>query len=306
MAPRDEHPMSIGALAKATGVPADTLRTWERRYGFPAPERTDSGHRRYSLQTLERLRMVLQAIKAGHRASTALAADEATLLRWLAADGGKSITPHAQGAGQTDETVAQTVERWLGHVMRYEGRALMRELRVSFNAMGGIAFLDRLLAPFLETVGERWAQGVLGVAQEHLASERVEEFLAQSWRPLSDAATGAVRVCAAPPGEQHVLGLHMAALVLALHDTRVVFLGANVPIEELVHAAEHNAAEAVLLSAATGLDPLQLTRDLELLRVRLPSSTQVVAGGGGVSEVPAGVIRVENLAALAAWVRSAA
>ena len=50
--------LSIGALARATGVPAETLRTWERRYGFPEPERTSTGHRRYTLETLERVRMV--------------------------------------------------------------------------------------------------------------------------------------------------------------------------------------------------------------------------------------------------------
>src|SRR5687768_4224959 len=54
--------LSIGALSRATGVPADTLRTWERRYGFPAAERTESGHRRYSLLTLERLRLMVRAL----------------------------------------------------------------------------------------------------------------------------------------------------------------------------------------------------------------------------------------------------
>lgn len=301
-----EHLMSIGALAKATGVPADTLRTWERRYGFPEAERTDSGHRRYSLHTLERLRRVLKLIAQGHRPSAALGADDATLLQWLAADGGSTSLANAtEIALPSTEDEDETVERWLGHVERYEGRALSRELRVSSGERGTVAFLDRLLSPFLQRVGERWAEGSLSVAHEHFASERVQELLAQSWRPLSDAATGAMRVCATPPGEQHVLGLHMAALVLAQHNSRVVFLGANVPVADIVRATEHHTAEAALLSAAEGSDDAKLHDDLRELRHALPAGVTLVARGRGVLTVPLGVTRLRSFEELASWVRSA-
>ena len=50
--PAEPVELSIGTLSSATGVPVDTLRTWERRYGFPAPvTRTGGSHRRYSVDT---------------------------------------------------------------------------------------------------------------------------------------------------------------------------------------------------------------------------------------------------------------
>jgi methanogenic corrinoid protein MtbC1 len=289
-----ERLMSIGALSRATGVPADTLRTWERRYGFPAPERTDSGHRRYSLSTLERLRLVVRVLELGHRPSSALGADEATLASWLSAS-----PPSAAGAlprgSETGPREREIIDTWLTHVQHFEGRAFDRELRVAAAEYGGIVWLDRLVAPFLQELGERWARGEIGVRHEHFASERLRDQLTARWRPLSDAATGAVVVLATPPGEHHVLGLHMAAEALALNNLRLVFLGADAPIAEIARAAAQHEAEAVVLSAAQGTDPTALAESLNELRATLPKGVRLVAGGRGFSAAPQGVHLSQNL-----------
>jgi hypothetical protein len=78
--------LSIGALSRATGIPVETLRTWESRYGFPAPERRPSGHRLYSLSIVPRLRRVAEALARGHRAGQVVPASDADLRRLLAAE----------------------------------------------------------------------------------------------------------------------------------------------------------------------------------------------------------------------------
>jgi DNA-binding transcriptional MerR regulator len=52
--------LSIGDVVAATGVGEATLRAWERRFGFPAPRREPSGHRRYSRDEVERIRAVVR------------------------------------------------------------------------------------------------------------------------------------------------------------------------------------------------------------------------------------------------------
>jgi DNA-binding transcriptional MerR regulator/methylmalonyl-CoA mutase cobalamin-binding subunit len=290
--------MSIGALSRATGVPADTLRTWERRYGFPAPERTGSGHRRYSLRTLARLRLVVQALELGHRPSTVLATDEATLAQMVAA-----TNPVQEPATRVEDSgdVARLVQRLLEHVERFDGRAFERDLGAAGAGLGGLSLLEQVVAPFLRELGERWASGELGVRHEHFASERLREFLSRQWRPLSDAATGPTLVCATPPGELHVLGLHMAALALALHNARLVFLGADAPTPEIARAVGHHAAAAVILSAAEGVDRTRLTREIGALRAGLPESVPIVAGGQGFQPPVAGTVAVASLSELVRW-----
>jgi methylmalonyl-CoA mutase cobalamin-binding subunit len=296
----EAYGMSIGALSQATGVPADTLRTWERRYGFPTPDRTETGHRRYSMKTLDRLRHVVRLLELGHRPSTALTANDAILHELLAT----AVAPSAsakQSAEPEGTDSSAVLESWFGMTERYDGRALARDMDARWAALGGMVFLEQLVAPFLYGLGERWADGRLGPRHEHFASARVSEFLAARWRPLSDAATGPLVVCATTAGERHALGLTMAALVMALHNTRVVFLGVDLPAEEIASTATHHRAAAVLLSAAAGTDRAQLDREVAALNLALPASMPIVGGGAGFAPAPPGSLSVDSLGALAAW-----
>lgn len=301
--PTPPNLLSIGALSRATGVPADTLRTWERRYGFPAPERTESGHRRYSLPTLERLRLVVRALERGHRPGAVLTAAPEHLLSLLDLVSATAAEPPA-----ALPALPAAIEAWLGHVERYEGRALDRELRTAYAELGGHAFLEERVGPFIVAIGERWAAGALSVAHEHFASERIRELLAELWRPLSDAATGPAIVCAAPPDEQHVLGLHMVALTVALANGRVVFLGANTPVREVAAAVEAHSAQAVIMSASASCRAPALRDHLGELRAVVPDSVPIVVGGAGVQDLfgeerEPGVSVMKRFSDLRAWLR---
>src|SRR5262249_58142579 len=77
--------LSIGALARATSIRVETLRTWERRYGYPVPERKPSGHRLYPVASVSRLRRIAQALASGHRPSEVVSASESALPALLGA-----------------------------------------------------------------------------------------------------------------------------------------------------------------------------------------------------------------------------
>ena len=76
--------LAIGALSRATGIPVETLRTWETRYGFPVPDRRPSGHRVYALSTIPRLKRIAEALARGHRARQVVSASDADLKLLLA------------------------------------------------------------------------------------------------------------------------------------------------------------------------------------------------------------------------------
>jgi methanogenic corrinoid protein MtbC1 len=293
--------LSIGALARATGIPVETLRTWERRYGVPKAERTDTGHRRYSMDTLQKLRLVRSAIQAGHRASLVLGASEVEL-RGLIESAPTDDPVIASGADdeiQQAASIAHCVEL----MRRFDGRALDRELSSGLAALGALRFMERRIAPLLLDVGERWCSGDLGVRHEHFASERIQHFLVRHRQPLSDAATGPVCVCATPAGEQHTLGLQMAAYTLALNNVRVVYLGANLPASELASAIEQHAARGALLSAARGTPREALHEHCQQLRDAVGSELTILVGGAGFEVVPPAAIGLQSLHSLNSWAR---
>jgi methanogenic corrinoid protein MtbC1 len=289
---------TIGALSRATGVPPDTLRTWERRYGFPKPERTETGHRRYSHATLERLRLIREALQLGHRAAAVIHAEPAELRGLLELGRGASASDEIRDAGPL-------IDRWVALVRRFDGRALERELGASLAALGVPAFLSTRAAPFIQALGDRWSDGLIGVRHEHFASERIGEFFLRQWRPLSDACGGPAVVCATPAGERHALGLQMAAFTLALNNLRVVYLGADLPAREIAAAVSQREAAAVVLSAALGVDGVRLADEVAELRGALGPNFPIVGGGRGFRSVEH-VLLMDNFQTLEAWAQKIA
>ena len=296
--------LSIGALSRATGVPVETLRTWERRYGFPAPiERLDSGHRRYPLACVERLRLVVRALAHGHKPSIVLPASPSALHDLMAlVDGGPPVRPREAPRRQG----GSFNERCLDCVKRLDGEGLVQELDRAWNDLGAMEFLSGSLGPFLRLLGEAWGRKDIEVGHEHFASEYVREFLSTHWRPMSDRSDGPAIVCATLSGEQHVLGLHMAAAALSLAGGRAIFLGANTRVEDVALAVRDRNARAVALSAAAGVNRKPLERAVKALLRTLPREVPVVVGGAGFEPPLAGVRHQSELADFAQWVRNLA
>src|SRR5215510_6703823 len=95
--------LSIGALARATSIRVETLRTWERRYGYPVPERKPSGHRVYPVASVSRLRRIAQALASGHRASHVVGASDADLRSILStAPPARERAPIAEGSATSE------------------------------------------------------------------------------------------------------------------------------------------------------------------------------------------------------------
>jgi len=288
--------LTIGAVSRATGIPVNTIRTWERRYGFPKPRRSEGGQRLYSPRVVPRLRLVAQALEEGHRPRqvVGLSFDE---LRQLV-----GRLPEAEER-RTDQP-ADEIEVWMQASRKLDGESLDRGFSTEYNRLGMQGFLRERASPFLNTVGLAWAAGDLDVAHEHFASERLRHFLTSRWRPLSDRARGPVIVCAALPGEQHDLGLHMVAATVSMHDLRVVFLGANTPLESIHTTANQSNAVAILVSVSPSSDPENALEQLTLLRDRINPGIELLVGGAGAPREIPGILKVPRLHQLADWAQA--
>lgn len=279
--------MSIGALSRATGVPVATLRSWERRYGFPVPLRLDSGHRRYALDDVERLRLVRRAIELGNRPSDVVAAPLATLTQLV------ELAPAAAPGARPSAYVS----RLLNMARALDEPALTRTLVHAIDELGLRRFLHECAVPFVRELGDAWAAGHLGVMHEHFATARLQHLLAE--RRLSYQGGDGVVVCAALPGELHDLGLLISALLLALAGLRVVYLGPNTPAVEIGGAALQSAALAVLIGSSRWADPDEVADGLAAVRRLLPPGVHVAAGGGPTAV--AGVVALDDFHAVERW-----
>jgi hypothetical protein len=208
---------TIGAVSRATGLSPDTLRVWQKRYGFPVPRRKPSGHRLYSEADVRRLRRISQAIARGHRPGHVVRMSEPGLQSLLVSSGRA-----ARGTGPQ-----APLRPLLSLVRSFDGGGLAAALLEDARALGPLEFVSRRVAPLVEEVGEAWARGAIGVHHEHFFSEKLEDVLRAVRQPFERGLSRPAVLLATLPGETHALGLQMAALVVAASGAAPVILGAT-------------------------------------------------------------------------------
>lgn len=317
--------LSIGALAKASGVPVETLRTWERRYDYPQPTRLPSGHRRYPANAIAILVRVRTLLAEGHRASdllhdaargvpVLLQAVEPELRLVTAPAVAPSPVTHGSvvdalrervGFTEASSLLASGLAEVLDGAFHLDATRVDRALAWQWQRRGGIGFLAEFCGPLLETIGQLWRAGVFDVHHEHFASERLRDFLGSRTLALT-AGTDVCVVAATMAGERHVLGLHMATAALAMAGVGAVFLGADLPARVVATAATQVDAKALILSVSQASRPEQVEPQLFELRAALdPHRALVVGGRGAFGLAPiAGVEVLHSLPDLMQWAES--
>jgi methanogenic corrinoid protein MtbC1 len=296
--------LSIGALARATGVAVETLRTWESRYGFPVPERKPSGHRVYPVSAVPRLRRIAQALSLGHRAGQVVGASEEALGRLLETSAGAAAAPVSSAAASLPP--AEDLPALLRLVKTFHGEGLTRLFLADWARMGPVEFLEARLAPLIRAVGEAWERKDLEIRHEHFLSERLGDLLRSLRLPLEERATGPLVLFATLPGEAHGLGLQMSALVLAAAGCRVLYLGTEVPIPQITALARDVAARAVGISVSSATRGTASATALRKLREALPRRILLVVGGDGAPASRPEAESVHSLRDLDTWGRRVA
>jgi methanogenic corrinoid protein MtbC1 len=268
--------LNIAALTQRTGVPSDTIRKWEQRYGVLHPKRTAGGQRRYSELDVARVEWLKERIHEGYRIGEA-----AALL----------------GAG---DLVARNVEELRNGIVEATTANDLEALGQFVDQALALSTLDesflQVLTPALVEVGERWASGAVSVAQEHLASSTVRAAL-QTLLSDQRADVRGTAVLACAPGERHEIGLLMLAVMLRSDGWQVAYLGADTPCADAVALADELNASALCFSAASKEHARAL--DQALAAAARPESLTVVVGGRGTknTDVRDLVARLRKLAA---------
>lgn len=264
---------SISDVERDTGVAKETLRVWERRYGFPQPARDDNGERIYAADQVQRLRLVKRLLDTGYRPGKVmqLAPEE---LSQLAAKTGSAPAPNAD-----DPELRLCLQLIKDHKMV----ALRQRMSQVQLELGLKRFVVELVAPLTTLVGEAWASGEIAVFEEHLYAEMLQSVM----RSAIYSASGQIGqeqarpriVLTTVPQERHGLGLLMAEALFVLEGAHCVSLGVQTPLGDIVEAARAQGADVVALSFSSSTTPRAAIDNINELQNRLGSEIQVWAGG---------------------------
>lgn len=300
------HPMRV--VIQRTGLSADLLRAWERRYGVVAPTRSEGGQRLYSDEDVERLTLLRRATVAG-RAISQVSALPLPDLEALVAEDEAELAAREAAGGARPHAAQPFLEAALRAVERLDVADLEAQLRRAAMQLGSAPAIDDVVTPLLREVGERWHRAQITPAHEHMASAAIRRVL--SWMAAAALVPhhAPLVVVATPVNQRHELGAKIVATTAATEGWRVLFLGADLPADAVAAAAAQAGASAVALSLIFPEHDPALVGDLAAMRRLLPAHVAVLAGGPAAvaNEAPlaeAGVRVLRSLGELRVLLRS--
>ncbi len=258
---------SVRAAALATGVSGDRLRTWERRYGVPAPARSSSGRRLYDDGDLAVIRRMAALVDSGLSAVSAAAAvqDEAA--------------PSTPAKPLERPASVPKVNALVDRAAAFDEESLFALLELAASSDGIETALEQLALPALVEAGRRWELGGMTVSGEHMLTEVIRSWLAAHYHTTETPPDSAPRVLVAcPEDERHDLGALALALLLRKLGIRVAYLGADVPTSALVDAARTSAFDALCLSV-TSIASLPVARLVLRALLAADVNTRLYVGG---------------------------
>jgi DNA-binding transcriptional MerR regulator len=230
-----ENNIPVGTVCAMFGLNPNTVRTWERRYQFPSPVRSASGHRSYTSNDIERIGRIVKLINAGTPPVEAI--------REVMA-GPADTAARAYRAANTFE------EQALEALRSHDHPHLTQIISRAVTQAGYRRFIEDLAFPVLGRLGAAWENTGEGVAAEHAFSLLMEGVILEQLRTIPSPNGAPVVTFACVPGELHRLPLlHLCNLAKEQSVTRPLVLAAGLPIEEILMASRAGDAKLLVLSA---------------------------------------------------------
>jgi DNA-binding transcriptional MerR regulator/methylmalonyl-CoA mutase cobalamin-binding subunit len=243
---------TIGTVSELTGVPAITLRAWERRYQLIRPVRKASGHRLYTRHQIDLINRITALTAKGIRIS--------------------QIRPEMLRPESGDDSDATGASPWSGHVEEMVSAIITFDearLETIYNDLLSLHPIElvtrQVLTPLLTELGRRWESGEGNVAEEHFFAFYLRNKLGARYHHRAPRGRGTRLLITSMPGDLHELGLLIFAL--AAHDSgyRVLNLGPSMPLDELPAVLAKSPCDAIVLSGSGATRPASIAEPLKAL-----------------------------------------
>jgi methanogenic corrinoid protein MtbC1 len=276
----DTPTYNLKVVLRETGIKADTIRAWERRYGLPEPERTAGRHRLYSQRDIEMIKWLMARQDEGLSISRAV-----NLWRSIEAEGRDPLQDEAyQAAPQTaapaleisvGAALDEIRQSWVDACLNFDEARADATLAHAFALYPVEVACTEILQKGISEIGQQWFFGKASVQQEHFASalaiRKIDTMISASPVPFQNEKV----VVACPPGEDHTVPALLITLFLRQRGWPVIYLGANVPISELNETIKHLKPSLLVMPA----QQLHTAASLSEVANKVESKVLVAFGG---------------------------
>jgi methanogenic corrinoid protein MtbC1 len=267
--------LGIQAVSQQSGLSQHLIRIWERRYGAVEPARTESNRRLYSEDDAHRLELLNRAVHAGHRIGDIARIPTEKLEQLVGGERRSRLISSRPSEGLESRYIRPALEA----IERFDAEALSNVFARAEVDLGQARALELIILPLMEHIGTMWQDGELRIAHEHMATAVVTHHVGSILDSFRFEPSAPVIVVATPLGQMHEAGALAVAVVAAVGGWRPIYLGRNLPAEEIAGVAHKTSAKAVALSLVYPADDPRLAAEIDRLGRLLPNDLSVLVGG---------------------------
>lgn len=268
---------SILIASRRSGLSSHVIRAWEKRYRVLAPSRCEKNRRLYCDEDIERLKILRELTQRGHRISQVAELCTETLRKKLEQD--QAAVEQKATCSAELNSAADYVKACCQAMTDYDADKFRCLLNKARNDLGYRATLRQVIIPIIQHVGEGWRGGHVRMAQEHLHSVIVREFLSCPIPGANVPPNAPEIIVTTPAGTSHELGALLVAATSRDLGWRVTYLGTSLPAEEIAHVAEKRKARAVALSVVYPQASDEVKAELLRVQQLLPPGCVLIIGG---------------------------
>jgi DNA-binding transcriptional MerR regulator len=292
---------TISDVERETGLGKDTLRVWERRYGFPQPLRTGTSERLYTHEQLQKLQLIKRLLDAGERPGKVVALDVQTLQSLMSEKSSQPLKASKKGQGKPAGQAAAVLdleEPWVQWLADDETLQIKQALQQKILRRGLGQVVGNTIAPLCQLIGEAWMKGEITVYQEHLFTEILQGVLREAITSIDGTMNLGSRsprvLLTTTPNEMHGLGLLMAESHFALESCERYVLGTSTPLADTVEAVQRLRIDILALSFSAYASRNEVVDSLRLLRAQIDPAVDIWVGGAGAKacakRLPEGIV----------------
>ncbi|MCQ8102688.1 MerR family transcriptional regulator [Methylomonas sp. SURF-2] len=263
---------SIKAITSITGLTAETLRAWERRYACIEPNRNENGRRSYSQADLEKLKLLVDLTRSGHAISK-IANLTCEQLRHF-----QNQSPEQNDQQQTN-LFNQLIEA-LRHYRIERCEQLLKRAQLAYEPL---EYARDILLPALHLIGQLWHEEKINIAQEHMFSNCVKRIVLTMVNNLHQPSRqNPSMLFATPSGEPHEFGILLGCLVAAAQQYTCYYVGPDLPSKDIIDASRHLKPTVIVMGMVKNPPELQtLVQVDQLLHFAETSATAIWLAGAG-------------------------
>ena len=267
----------IKVVSRLTSLSAHVIRIWEKRYKAVVPARTETNRRLYTEHDVMKLRLLQKLTSFGYNIGQI----------------GNFTLPQLQELAELD--ITEKIADSLTSLDENQNHSLIKEAMTAIRLLdsdkledillqaivqiGQNRILEELISPVLEELGQQWQEGHIRAYHEHLATTVIRKFLTDQIAKISISPHAPSIIVTTPIGQLHELGALIASFVATHQGWQVVYLGANLPAEDIAAAALEKNIKYVLLSIIYPANDPKLHTEILQLSEYLQGKTKLIIGG---------------------------